>query len=61
MIKNLPSVNFKIRVRDESIGGDNPYKWVTKNTGDKLEKVFARIYYQKIHLRNIGVITKICF
>ena len=34
MIKNLPSVNFKIRVRDESIGGDNPYKWVTKNTED---------------------------
>ena len=34
MIKNLPNVNFKIRVRDESIGGDNPYKWVTKNTED---------------------------
>ena len=34
MIKNLPSVNFKVRVRDESIGGDNPYKWVTKNTED---------------------------
>ena len=34
MIKNLPSVNFKIRVRDESIGGDNPFKWVTKSTED---------------------------
>ena len=32
MIKNLPNVNFKVRVRDESIGGDNPFKWVTKNT-----------------------------
>ena len=34
MIKNLPNVNFKVRVRDESIGGDNPFKWVTKNTED---------------------------
>ena len=34
MIKNLPSVNFKVRVRDESIGGDNPFKWVTKSTED---------------------------
>ena len=32
MIKNLPSVNFEIRVRDESIGGDNPFKWETKST-----------------------------
>ena len=34
MIKNLPSVNFKVRVRDETIGGDNPFKWVTKSTED---------------------------
>ncbi|MFL2678810.1 peroxiredoxin [bacterium TMED277] len=34
MIKNLPNVNFKIRVRDESIGGDNPFKWEEKNTND---------------------------
>ncbi len=34
MIKNLPSVNFEIRVRDESIGGDNPFKWETKSTSD---------------------------
>jgi len=24
----LPSTTFKVRVRDESIGGDNPFKWV---------------------------------
>ena len=24
----MPSVTFKVRVRDESIGGDNPFKWV---------------------------------
>jgi len=23
----VPSVTFKVRVRDESIGGDNPFKW----------------------------------
>ena len=36
MLKNLPNVNFKVRIRDESIGGDNPFKWVTKNTEDYL-------------------------
>lgn len=25
--KRVPSVIFKTRVRDESIGGDNPYRW----------------------------------
>ena len=30
----LPSVNFNIRVRDDSIQGDNPFKWVKKNTKD---------------------------
>lgn len=25
--KKIPSVVFKTRVRDESIGGDNPYRW----------------------------------
>ncbi len=34
MIKNLPNVTFKVRVRDESIGGDNPFKWVNKSTED---------------------------
>lgn len=28
----LPDVTFPIRVRDESIGGDNPYRWDTMNT-----------------------------
>ena len=30
----LPQVNFKTRVRDESIGGDNPYRWENKTTTD---------------------------
>ena len=34
MIKNLPNINFKIRIRDESIGGDNPFKWEEKSTND---------------------------
>lgn len=30
----VPSVVFKTRVRDESIGGDNPYRWEDKTTFD---------------------------
>ncbi|MBL7045746.1 MAG: peroxiredoxin [Parcubacteria group bacterium] len=32
--KKVPSVVFKTRVRDESIGGDNPYKWVEVSSDD---------------------------
>ncbi len=34
MINNIPDVIFKIRVRDDSIGGENPYKWHDKTTDD---------------------------
>ena len=34
MIKKIPSVNFKVRERDDSIEGDNPFKWETKSTDD---------------------------
>ena len=27
MTKHVPQVTFKTRVRDESIGGDNPFRW----------------------------------
>ena len=27
MIKNVPNVIFQTRVRDDSLGGDNPFKW----------------------------------
>lgn len=30
--QRIPNVVHYMRVRDESIGGDNPYKWVTKLT-----------------------------
>lgn len=30
----LPKVTFHTRVRDESIGGDNPFKWEDKTTDD---------------------------
>jgi peroxiredoxin len=33
----LPNVTFKTRVRDESIGGDNPFKWEDKTTNDYFE------------------------
>ena len=35
--KRLPSVVFQTRVRDESIGGDNPYRWQEVTTEDLFE------------------------
>lgn len=35
--KKVPSVTFKTRVRDESVGGDNPYRWQDV-TSDELFK-----------------------
>lgn len=32
--KQVPFVVFKTRVRDESIGGDNPYRWQDMTTDD---------------------------
>lgn len=34
MINKIPSVKFNVRVRDESIQGDNPFKWITKSSED---------------------------
>ncbi len=34
MITQVPNVVFKTRVRDESVGGDNPYRWEDKTTED---------------------------
>lgn len=32
--RHVPSVVFKTRVRDESIGGENPYRWQDRSTQD---------------------------
>lgn len=32
--KNVPNVTFKTRVRDESIGGDNPFRWQDLTSDD---------------------------
>ena len=32
--ESVPNVVFKTRVRDESIGGDNPFRWEDKTTDD---------------------------
>ena len=32
--KSVPKVTFKTRVRDENIGGDNPYKWQDMTSDD---------------------------
>ena len=33
-IEKVPDVVFKTRVRDESIGGDNPFRWQDRTTQD---------------------------
>ena len=32
--RQLPHVTFKTRVRDESVGGPNPYRWESRTTDD---------------------------
>ena len=32
--KKVPNITFKTRVRDESIGGENPYRWQDVTTDD---------------------------
>src|SRR5689334_16499871 len=32
--KTIPSVTFKTRVRDESLSGDNPFKWKEVNSSE---------------------------
>lgn len=34
MIKQVPEVTFKTRVRDESVGGDNPFRWQDITSSD---------------------------
>lgn len=34
--RNVPNVTLKTRVRDESVGGPNPYRWQDVETGDLL-------------------------
>ena len=35
--KSIPQVTFKTRIRDESIGGDNPFKWLDVTTNELFE------------------------
>ena len=37
-IDRVPDVTFKMRERDDSIGGDNPFKWVDRTTSDLFDK-----------------------
>ena len=32
--RTIPDVTFKTRVRDEAVGGPNPYRWADKTTAD---------------------------
>ena len=32
--RKLPDVTFRTRVRDESVGGSNPYRWANRTTAE---------------------------
>ena len=34
VLNRVPEVVFKTRVRDEAVGGENPYRWEDKSTAD---------------------------
>lgn len=34
MKQSVPQITFKTRVRDEAIGGDNPFRWQDVNSGE---------------------------
>ncbi|MBV1873163.1 MAG: peroxiredoxin [Gammaproteobacteria bacterium] len=34
MLDTVPNVIFKTRIRDESVGGDNPFRWLDLSTDD---------------------------
>ena len=34
VVTRVPNVTFKTRVRDESVGGENPFRWEDKTTED---------------------------
>jgi peroxiredoxin len=34
MFLNVPDITFKTRVRDENLGGDNPFRWQDRSTDD---------------------------
>ena len=40
----VPQVVFRTRVRDESIGGDNPFKWEDKTTEDYFKSKTAILF-----------------
>ena len=43
----LPNVTFKIRIRDETIGGPNPYRWEDVTTDDYYWKAVTTEDYFK--------------
>ena len=44
-MKNLiPNVVFKTRIRDDSIKGENPYKWKDKTTDEYFKDIRAILF-----------------
>lgn len=43
-LNTIPDVTLKTRVRDESIGGDNPFRWQDVNTSELFAKQRAVVF-----------------
>ena len=54
-IIRVPEIVFKTRVRDESIKGENPYKWKDKTTDDYFKNIRAILFSLP------GISANICF
>ena len=52
MLSTVPDVIFKTRIRDESIGGDNPFRWQDVSTDDifKGKKLLFWLFPAPLHL-----------
>ena len=48
--KQIPDVVFKTRVRDDSISGDNPFRWQDKTSDDYFLGKKVLIFIKKIIL-----------
>ncbi len=53
----IPTVVFKTRIRDESIAGDNPFRWQDVSSDDifKGKKVVIWLYRVLLHQRVLAL------
>lgn len=48
MITNVPHVTFKTRVRNDALGGSNPFEWKDVTTNDLFENKKVVIFLYQV-------------